>query len=281
MKYGLEIGKEYISNNYGIYYITEFIYNPNKSYNKTTVIVKFKLSGYSYETTLYCARNGIVRDPTLPHTIPIDMMCLDKNEREKRLHIIAKIIWKGMRDRCSNKKSINHDRYGAKGVTICNEWLNDFDAFENDLPYLFQYDKWSRFPTLYNLDKDYKAYLNNESNRHYSKDTCVFLHYMDNMNLRSIEYKNKHGLKYFGVDCRIINNREIYRPRLFVNNKETYFGNYEYDYIAAAVYNYHYINEHKKFPRFELIPLLNDVEYMEPTEFVKYNITSKLMAEII
>jgi hypothetical protein len=34
-------------------------------------------------------------------------------------------IYKNMIARCYNKKSINYNRYGAKGITVCDEWKND------------------------------------------------------------------------------------------------------------------------------------------------------------
>lgn len=41
-----------------------------------------------------------------------------------------KSIWMQMISRCYNKKSISFKYYGAKGVTVCDEWRNNFDAFE-------------------------------------------------------------------------------------------------------------------------------------------------------
>lgn len=38
-------------------------------------------------------------------------------------------IWSGMKDRCYYKKCINYNRYGGKGIKICEEWLNDFSKF--------------------------------------------------------------------------------------------------------------------------------------------------------
>lgn len=43
----------------------------------------------------------------------------------KRLHR----IWKHMVERCCNPKSSSYCRYGANGITICDEWRNDFKAF--------------------------------------------------------------------------------------------------------------------------------------------------------
>jgi len=41
-------------------------------------------------------------------------------------------IWVKMRERCYDRKSVNYCRYGARGVTVCDRWL-DFDAFKADL----------------------------------------------------------------------------------------------------------------------------------------------------
>ena len=38
-------------------------------------------------------------------------------------------IWKAMRTRCYNKNFFAYKHYGGRGVTICNEWINDFQAF--------------------------------------------------------------------------------------------------------------------------------------------------------
>lgn len=40
-------------------------------------------------------------------------------------------IWCGMKERCNNINSINYKWYGEKGVSICKEWIHDFQAFYN------------------------------------------------------------------------------------------------------------------------------------------------------
>ena len=39
-------------------------------------------------------------------------------------------IWSGMKTRCYNPNAINYKDYGAKGITICDEWLKDFANFK-------------------------------------------------------------------------------------------------------------------------------------------------------
>ena len=38
-------------------------------------------------------------------------------------------IWQGMKKRCYNKSDGSYADYGGRGITICEEWLNDFVAF--------------------------------------------------------------------------------------------------------------------------------------------------------
>ena len=39
-------------------------------------------------------------------------------------------IYYGMRTRCYNVSDPGYPRYGARGITVCNEWMNDFLAFQ-------------------------------------------------------------------------------------------------------------------------------------------------------
>lgn len=40
-------------------------------------------------------------------------------------------IWRTMKQRCYNKNNSKYKNYGARGINICNEWLNDFMNFYN------------------------------------------------------------------------------------------------------------------------------------------------------
>lgn len=43
---------------------------------------------------------------------------------------IYRIYW-GMRTRCYNEADKGYKYWGARGIRICDEWLNDFYAFQN------------------------------------------------------------------------------------------------------------------------------------------------------
>ena len=38
-------------------------------------------------------------------------------------------IWANMKTRCINPNDPHFERYGGRGITICDEWKNDFKAF--------------------------------------------------------------------------------------------------------------------------------------------------------
>lgn len=38
-------------------------------------------------------------------------------------------ILNGMKNRCYNKNAYNYSYYGGRGITICDDWLNDFMTF--------------------------------------------------------------------------------------------------------------------------------------------------------
>ena len=38
-------------------------------------------------------------------------------------------IWSNVLTRCTNQNVPSYDRYGGRGIQICDEWRNDFKAF--------------------------------------------------------------------------------------------------------------------------------------------------------
>ena len=41
--------------------------------------------------------------------------------------------WINMKQRCINEKHPEYFRYGASGIFVCDEWLDSFDNFLNDM----------------------------------------------------------------------------------------------------------------------------------------------------
>ena len=41
--------------------------------------------------------------------------------------------WRSMRNRCSNQHHAAWKNYGGRGVSVCDRWLHDYDAFFEDM----------------------------------------------------------------------------------------------------------------------------------------------------
>lgn len=41
--------------------------------------------------------------------------------------------WRSMRSRCTSDSNPSYKNYGARGVKVCDRWLNDYDAFLSDM----------------------------------------------------------------------------------------------------------------------------------------------------
>ena len=38
-------------------------------------------------------------------------------------------VWRGIKDRCNNPNIEHFDRYGGRGIKVCDEWNNSFESF--------------------------------------------------------------------------------------------------------------------------------------------------------
>ena len=86
-----------------------------------------------------CGREVIRRSVTLRNGETKSCGCLrleQANENLKTIkpkhgwrHTRVYGIWKNIKQRCYNPNSIHYDRYGGRGITMCDEWKNSPRAF--------------------------------------------------------------------------------------------------------------------------------------------------------
>lgn len=93
-------------------------------------------------------------------------------------------LWSNIKTRCYNKKHISYRSYGAKGVTVCERWLNSFENFLEDIQKIdgFNYKKFCNGELQ--MDKDLKQ--KNINNKIYSLSTCTFLTQEENIKLQDL-----------------------------------------------------------------------------------------------
>lgn len=158
---------------------SEKLYNPYKVINGTT-----KSCG--------CGKITRCREMTQKYRVK-------HSGRKERLYH----IWRGMKDRCHNPQSRDYEHYGAKGVEVCAEWLNDYATFR----------KWA-------LNNGYENHLTIDRINpygNYEATNCRWLSLsLQNRNKRKtrkielngreiplVEVCEQYGLKYVTVYARI------------------------------------------------------------------------------
>ena len=74
-------------------------------------------------------------------------------------------VWCNMKNRCYNKNVRSYENYGARGITVCDEWQNSFENFkawaiENG----YDYEKPSKYQQIERINND----------GDYEPDNCTF-----------------------------------------------------------------------------------------------------------
>lgn len=94
-------------------------------------------------------------------------------------------IWASMKERCFNKNNAGYDRYGGRGITVCDEWINVFMSFYNYMISLPNYG----IPGM-SIDR-----IDNDGN--YEPGNIRWATQLSQVRKRGISKKNSSG--YIGV----------------------------------------------------------------------------------
>lgn len=78
-----------------------------------------------------CGNSTIVKGKQLLNGNTKSCGCLRKEVKIKHGKYNTRLytIWRSMKQRCYNKNNIRYNDYGGRGIAVCDEWRNDFQAF--------------------------------------------------------------------------------------------------------------------------------------------------------
>ena len=84
-------------------------------------------------------------------------------------------IWRGMKKRCYQTTSAGYKNYGGRGITVCDEWIAEYESFRdwalsngyNDGLTLDRIDSDGNYNPLNCRFVDYRTQENNRRNNHY------------------------------------------------------------------------------------------------------------------
>lgn len=113
------------------------------------------------------------------------------------------IIWMGIRARCTNENGSGFDRYGARGITVCDRWRDSFEAFLEDMgPRPSPDHQVDRFPDNHGDYEPGNCRWASRSENQNNRDCNVRIEH-DGKNLTVAEWSEITGIKWTTIRERL------------------------------------------------------------------------------
>lgn len=103
-------------------------------YGKLTVIdiaPRGKGGQARWECKCACGETRKVEEYALKKGLVVSCGCYKREMQTKHNMSRTKIykVWAAMKQRCGNENDKSYNNYGGRGITVCDEWREDFQAF--------------------------------------------------------------------------------------------------------------------------------------------------------
>ena len=160
-------------------------------------IIKGKRNGYFYYYLCKCdcGKEKIVNDKNLLRGATKSCGCFAL-EKRKSSHITHNMtgtrlykVWEAMKRRCYSPKCKSYKDYGARGITVCEEWKTDAKAF-------FDWALVNGYADNLTIDRI-------DNNGNYCPENCRFITRRENsINRRSTVWCMYEGCLYVQCDLK-------------------------------------------------------------------------------
>jgi hypothetical protein len=158
--------------------------------------------------------------------------CTPKGEKHGYARNPLYSVWREMNRRCFNENCCNYHKYGALGISVCEEWRRDCDGGNNGF---MNFCNWA-------LNNNYKKGLTLDRKNQfqdYSPDNCRWVSYTIQNTHLTISVNNQSG--YMGVQWS--KRDQIWIARIRVNGEQLVIGYYHNKKDAVDARN-NYIQKH-------------------------------------
>lgn len=188
----------------------------------------------------HCKSCGCI--PHIPKTIPWT--------KHHKSDTILYNVWKSMKGRCYTKSNSGYEYYGARGINVCDEWKNDFNAFY----------EWS-ISNGYKDSEEYGEYTLDriDPNGNYEPSNCRWV----NMTVQSNNRRNNTKYMYDGelLTLREISIRTGVNYDILRGRTDRGLSIYEalYNQFEPTKYHLEYNGERHSIPEWSAITGIKEV----------------------
>lgn len=157
-----------------------------------------------------CGNQKEINGAGIRRGVVVSCGCFAKKQRLKAntVHGQHKDItyksWGNMIQRCTNPKHINFHRYGAKGITVCDSWLN----YQN-----FLADMGKRPSVKMSIDRI-------DNSKGYSKENCRWATSSEQAINKGISIRNTSGF----VGVHFVKRKQRFIAQIYINGKNHLLG---------------------------------------------------------
>jgi len=212
-------------------------------YGKLTVIrsVKIKESKASnWECLCECGNTAVIALGNLRRKKGGQTSCgcmvktrmTEWNNKNNPTHLESKTplyhVWADMKQRCYNKNSEAYYHYGAKGITVCDEWISSYEAFRD----------WAK-------DNGYSSGLSIDRIKGrlgYFPSNCRWVTRTAQAR-NKVKTQNKHTSNYIGITKQ----RNKWRAKICVNGEDLVLGYFYHEQEAITARDNFIINNKLKY----------------------------------
>jgi DNA-directed RNA polymerase subunit RPC12/RpoP len=143
----------------------------------------------------------------------------DRNTKHGLVNTGLYGIWRNIKNRTLNPKHKQYNDYGGRGITICDEWKNDFMSF-------YAWAMTNGYSDELSIDR-----IDNDGG--YSPENCRWTTSIIQNRNKRIPTNNTSGYKGVSYNKR----RGKYQVQICVNKKSIYLGSFPTAVEGAIAYN--------------------------------------------
>jgi DNA-directed RNA polymerase subunit RPC12/RpoP len=143
----------------------------------------------------------------------------DRNTKHGLVNTGLYGIWRNIKNRTLNPKHKQYNDYGGRGITICDEWKNDFMSF-------YDWAMTNGYSDELSIDR-----IDNDGG--YSPENCRWTTSIIQNRNKRIPTNNTSGYKGVSYNKR----RGKYQVQICVNKKSIYLGSFPTAVEGAVAYN--------------------------------------------